>query len=115
MSWSWALEPGGESAGGTGMGWETGSMPILILLALSASFSQARASSCSARTGGDLYWCPVSCVLCPVSCVLCHVSCVLCHVSCFLCLVFCVLCLVSCVLCLVSCVLFPVCLLFLAM
>ena len=29
---------------------DTGSMPILILLALSASFSQARAKSCSAST-----------------------------------------------------------------
>ena len=33
-----------------GMGWETGSMPMRIRLAFSASFSQARASSCSACT-----------------------------------------------------------------
>ena len=33
---------------------DTGSMPILILFALSASFSQARAKSCSAST--DVRW-----------------------------------------------------------
>lgn len=31
-----------------GMGWDTGSSPILILLAFSDSFSQALASNCSA-------------------------------------------------------------------
>ena len=33
-----------------GSAWDTGSIPIRILLAFSASFSQARASSCSAST-----------------------------------------------------------------
>ena len=41
---------GGLSALSRGIGWATGSIPIRILLALSASFSQARASSCSATT-----------------------------------------------------------------